>query len=327
VANAAASSRYLKRFHPDGVFSLDLKVAENIAAVSPDQTIPPQTTVETAPSYSSPDWAAIHEEIACPLCGYNLRGLSEPMCPECGYRFDWPDLLDPTRRRHRWLFEHHPEHNIWSFFKTIVRNFRPGRFWKELHPSQPSKPRRLVIYWIPAAILSLAPVILLVGYRVMQWASAVLGAPPWGQPRFDELWHDEAVRASLFLCVLAALFPWLNVLALLIFQQSMGKAQVKAHHVLRCAIYSGDAIFWWGLLSTGAVAYWLWQGSGWRRDDAIVGMLMVTCGAALLLNFARLVSAYRNYLKFDHVYATIIAAEVVVVLASFAFFMDAVEFL
>ena len=79
-----------------------LTVAENFYASGPR----PQGT---------PDWETHREEVRCPLCNYNLRGLSEPRCPECGYSFDWPEILDITRRKHRYLFEHHPEGNIGSF--------------------------------------------------------------------------------------------------------------------------------------------------------------------------------------------------------------------
>lgn len=285
------------------------------------------TPVELPRAPGAPDWAAIREEIDCPLCGYNLRGLSEPLCPECGYRFDWPDLLDPTRRRHPWLFEHHPTHNVWSFFKTLVRNFRPGRFWKELHPGQPSRPGRLVIYWMPGAVLAIVPLVLPVLHRWTQWA-AWPTTWMWRRPSLlSDLWRDDSFRGLLSLCVLAAVFPWLNVLALLIFQQSMGRAKVKAGHVMRCGMYSGDVILWWGLLAAPAIAYGMWQRWGRGSDDSLALLLTTISLAALLLNFFRLVSAYRNYLKFDHVYATIIAAQVVVLLASFTLYMEVMEFL
>lgn len=40
-----------------------------------------------------PDWSTIGREIHCPLCEYNLRGLSEPRCPECGYQFEWAECF------------------------------------------------------------------------------------------------------------------------------------------------------------------------------------------------------------------------------------------
>lgn len=35
-------------------------------------------------------------DAACPCCGYNLRGLSKPDCPECGQAVTWASLLERT---------------------------------------------------------------------------------------------------------------------------------------------------------------------------------------------------------------------------------------
>src|SRR4051812_46042283 len=99
------------------------------------------------PHTGLPDWDAVGQDLACPLCDYNLRGLQEPRCPECGHRFDWQDLTDPRRRKHPWLFEHHRDRNLWSFWKTVRGGLRPLRFWTLLSPAQPSRPRRLILYW------------------------------------------------------------------------------------------------------------------------------------------------------------------------------------
>jgi hypothetical protein len=66
----------------------------------------PAVQIATEPS-RTPDWSAIGETIRCPLCGYDLRGLPQPRCPECGRTFEWADLLDPASRRHPYLFEQH----------------------------------------------------------------------------------------------------------------------------------------------------------------------------------------------------------------------------
>lgn len=78
------------------------------------------------------DWAGISQEIHCPLCTYNLHGLNEARCPECGYRFEWSEILDPDPRPHPYLFEHHPEKDVRSFLQTLVGGLRPGRFWGSL---------------------------------------------------------------------------------------------------------------------------------------------------------------------------------------------------
>ena len=36
--------------------------------------------------------AGLDEDLPCPKCGYNLRGLTVPRCPECGFRFEWSDV-------------------------------------------------------------------------------------------------------------------------------------------------------------------------------------------------------------------------------------------
>ena len=111
----------------------------------------------------------------CPLCGYDLRsqtGQPEPRCPECGRRFDWADFADPARRRHPYLFEHHPERPIWSYFRTLVGGLRPRRFWASINPAGPSNPRRFVAYWLIAATLWTA--VALVGPMAAAVAEQVL---------------------------------------------------------------------------------------------------------------------------------------------------------
>lgn len=48
-----------------------------------------ETTLERARRVSSSN----HNAITCPTCGYNLTGLSEARCPECGSRFTLDELL------------------------------------------------------------------------------------------------------------------------------------------------------------------------------------------------------------------------------------------
>lgn len=95
---------------------------------------------------------AAEQDIHCPLCDYNLRGLAEARCPECGGQFSWDELRDPAKRLHPYLFEHHPERNLWSFWKTAINGIMPRRFWATLNPVQPSNPRRLVFYFMIYAI-------------------------------------------------------------------------------------------------------------------------------------------------------------------------------
>ena len=95
-----------------------------------------QASEPVAPTTEAPDWEKIDHSVECPLCRYNLRGLNEARCPECGFAFDWREILDITRRKHPYLFEHHPEQNVWSFCWTLAGGLNPWLFWRTLHPAQ-----------------------------------------------------------------------------------------------------------------------------------------------------------------------------------------------
>jgi hypothetical protein len=98
---------------------------------------------------TAPDAAGL----TCPLCGYDLRGLAEPRCPECGFRFTWAELADEQRNRHRYLFEHPDRPGRWlpAIWRTYWRDCRPRRFWREVSPTNPVRVRRLLAYWLIAA--------------------------------------------------------------------------------------------------------------------------------------------------------------------------------
>jgi hypothetical protein len=137
-------------------------------------------------SESGPVWSVISDTIRCPLCRYDLRGLIEPRCPECGYRFNWPELLDPARRAHRFLFEQHPERNVRSFARTLIGHLLPRRFWRSIRPEQPVIVRRLILYWILLGVTVVTGLAIYAGASAAFWgvlchrgrASALKQYPP-----------------------------------------------------------------------------------------------------------------------------------------------------
>ena len=40
-----------------------------------------------------------------------------------------------------------------NIVRTMLGGLRPRRFWSSLKPSQPSRPRRVVLYWLIATLL------------------------------------------------------------------------------------------------------------------------------------------------------------------------------
>jgi hypothetical protein len=125
--------------------------------------------------------------IRCPDCRYDLRGLSESTCPECGARFDLAQLSRRHERRRRrsrflwslaaslfsiyspycWLlFTDYP----WSSYRWHwVRMWPvlPGLFPAHLLARKYSSPVEYVIMGlITAAVLSVA---VLLGSRGLRW--------------------------------------------------------------------------------------------------------------------------------------------------------------
>lgn len=79
----------------------------------------------------SPDWQLIDFAVLCPNCGYDLRMLPQPRCPECGTQFDWRSVMRSIVNRSTFLFEHHCRHRPFrSWFLTAWRAFAPRRFWR-----------------------------------------------------------------------------------------------------------------------------------------------------------------------------------------------------
>lgn len=190
----------------------------------------------------TPNWTELADEIGCPLCDYNLRGLQEPRCPECGHAFNWRDLLDPRRRVHPYLFEHHPERNLWSFGRTLFGGLRPGSFWETLHPMQPSSPWRLVLYVLAGVILS---ALCAVGSVFTYFLAIQLKyISNWN----DVLDHVDWASSQLLdfdnYIVFLMPFAWalLTFLSFMIFGTSMQLARVRTVHVVRTVVYAFDAV-------------------------------------------------------------------------------------
>lgn len=242
------------------------------------------------PEHSSapPEAPPQSDDLRCPLCEYDLRGLTEPRCPECGYRFNWSDLTDPARRLHPYLFEHHPEQKVRAFLRTHLNGLRPRRFWTSLLPAQPSFPRRLLLYWCVGAAL-MVPVLVAhyalwarvhIAHTEFERARYAKMFPP-GNPSYEHIvkqfgsyqqyedqtmplppsaaFHRRAFDAergwTLWFAACLLAWPWATFLALLVFRISMRRARIKPVHVLRCVLYSFDAYGWIALATCAVVVH------------------------------------------------------------------------
>jgi hypothetical protein len=84
----------------------------------------------------------------CAECGYQLHGLTEPRCPECGTPFSWDDVLAAARSRQNRLIEHWRRHPI---IRTLLRTwwlaaFRPRKLWAQFSVHDPPKVGPLMVF-------------------------------------------------------------------------------------------------------------------------------------------------------------------------------------
>lgn len=230
-------------------------------------------------SSDAPDWGSISRDILCPLCDYNLRGLIEPRCPECGHRFEWKQVLAQGDPIHPFLYEHQAHRPVWSFLTTLGRSLFPQSFWKTVLSIHRPVVARLIRYW---TLLLLPGVVLVIGMMIVNlpYQQAHLDAHrrqltnQWNNPSYpyaNELIRiygsiqaaiDQAAPPPTFLNSIGWMFrndrnltrhiipllgsvllwPWFTLASLLIFRMSLAQARIKTGHVLRCVIYTQDLI-------------------------------------------------------------------------------------
>jgi hypothetical protein len=294
----------------------------------------------------APDWDSLTSEMHCPLCDYNLRGLQQPRCPECGFVFTWAELKRGQDETHPYLFEHHPKRNIWSFWRTYWRDCFPQTFWIDLSPAQPVRTRRLVSYWLMASMVTLTAVIITLGYAVWdgyQFQTNTSVAPPGLRPIFSaptsgpiflmhaptptipSLWDklgnawldafDQCLNHSVFVAASTVLlWPWLTMLALLVFGESMRKARINKQHVLRVIVYGTD----FGFVMLIPILF----GFQARFSSGYPFVIALLCGGFTLY---RVTIAYKDYLRFHMPFATVLASQIIVMLVFFTAYIRVVQ--
>lgn len=190
----------------------------------------------------APAWDTISTDITCPLCEYNLRGLIEPRCPECGHRFDWDEVSNRNNTQHPFLFEHGRSHLLWRGWRTGVSSLMPMRFWKTVRPTMRINIRRLVIYWLMYTVPVLLGICAYVGiaaYRLeLRLLSYGLRRPlAWSDCLLMQLRRDWVIYGTaLFLLV----WPWITLLALRMFWVTLQRSEIRRGHPVRVVVYSGD---------------------------------------------------------------------------------------
>ncbi len=277
-------------------------------------------------------------DLHCPLCAYNLRGLAEPRCPECGFAFSWDELRAAGRNQHLWLFEHGDRRNLATLLTTWWWNRLPWAFWRAVKPTNPVRVGRLLGYWVIVSVIGVAALAMplprgvVPGFIDMQrqasryalyrsfggYLGPTIQSPAdrpigWLADRSVLTWQTlrmDPAHPGLVLPVALA-WPWMSVAALLVFRRSMRQARINVAHVLRVALYGCD--LWWVVVAFAVLFVPVDAIGPWRWVDGVpILWLAVTCGA---LATVRMGLGYGRYLRFHRPLLTVLASQVLVVLA------------
>ena len=258
-----------------------------------------------------PDWDAIDFDVLCPRCGYNLRLLPEPRCPECGLTFEWTRLFDVARWESDFLFEHHwRQRPFRSWWVTFWRGLRPWPFWNavSLHER---------IHVGPLAFLLLSSVVvfllLLHGGALLAWLvclgvsellESLRGAGlTYGLRRLgDDMLNVATVPFYLGLiwATVPATLLGIELAATLLLcslHQTLGRCRVRAVQVFRVAAYAATpTCAGWAVILLGHVVLQaVCRGTGVSATE-VLPTLFVLMGLPLIYGVF-LAAGLKQYLR------------------------------
>lgn len=291
--------------------------------------------------------ADMESALPCPLCGYDLRGLTSGRCPECGHAFDPAELRAAQRREADrplpWLIEYPPTGRlglIRNALLTPLLTLRPFWFWRRMRPSMRIEREKLLLYpwlsWLALALVVFA-VVLIEPFAF--WAETFLHRfltldSRYANHRMQSGWGwywslRPRCAAALVPVILLGAWPWLTLGILASFRASLRQARIVPSHLLRCVTYSADLAVPVGILlflTSGVLPHWpsrfdatdTWELlemlglPSWFAFGVWYPAPLFVTGVAMLLWFGvRLCIAYRHYLAFPHAIATVISSQVI----------------
>jgi hypothetical protein len=222
----------------------------------PASPTPNEKTVDALLRDGQPDWEAIGFEVLCSRCGYNLRMLPQPRCPECGLEFRWRAVLDATAWKSKFLFEHHWRTRfVRSWLKTTWSGLRPFRFWRNVSIHDHVRPGPLwfllltSVLWFEITMNVFAWLAGLALAAILQAVNPGSFTPQWQwlhrvqriMSRLPDEFGDLDVVPWTLGFLLVSLLAALAMLCGL--RQTLGRCRVRAVQILRVVAYASTPMF------------------------------------------------------------------------------------
>jgi hypothetical protein len=208
----------------------------------------------------------VEQDIHCPDCGYNLRGLADPTCPECGRKVDIHFMTKPALP---WM-HHRAEGRFTAFYATAsIVCTRPSRLAEQLWERGPLSRKDSRLFALFAGLHGAAIV-----------APAAALAIIFTDPADTRRYPFAALAAAL-----VALWLWRGITATPRFVRKLTMSSVQLRRAELLSHYaSAPLITLPGLLPLALIA---WQASLLRTTQPVLAdaVLITTAAfaAALLL--------------------------------------------
>ena len=264
----------------------------------------------------SPDWSGMDSQVHCSICSYNLRGLTNPRCPECGYPFQWSELRP---RSNSWIdrfFEYATHSFIRSFLFTWLRAFLPGRFYAKVTASHPIHKRRLIIILLllilPAIPLQIVPFLAHLVFHMKFLANV-----PFSSAAFCDLFLYLSGRSYISIWIIFSLAPlaWItfSVFSIFFLRQTARKAKNNLWHVIRCVVYSAAPFIPLSAIAPLFMVFFMELHYSILTFELFNNALSLSL--LLLWPIFLLASSAKHYLRIPHPLFTILALQLIFLLA------------
>ncbi len=189
----------------------------------------PPTPPTAPPGVAAPDWSTLDVVLHCPRCGYDLRLLPNPRCPECGLPFNWDELIAAARHHLASpLFDYHwRDRPVRSLLLTCWRAMWPWRLWRDLPLAVEPRLGPLVVLLLIALAIQV-PVCVSVEYATFDYYThhqtpgqgiTLIAARDW----------EGHIWAAVGDVTIAAL-TWL---VLHVFRQTIQRYRIRSRQILR----------------------------------------------------------------------------------------------
>lgn len=218
----------------------------------------------------------------CPRCRYDLSGATASWsescpcagrCPECGFDFDWANLLRSDRQRDERFIEHTRRRRRIpvAAIRTLARSLYPPGFWSWIKLHHETSVRRMILWlallvvplWATQALLSNAELFASeyawharfggshFGYShhahnqppfshysiyLSAWTQPFMTLDDWSYAFGNWEWIAADLVPGVLVSLIALQATWPLMVAIL--RTTLGKAKVHWKHLLRAFVYS-----------------------------------------------------------------------------------------